>query len=73
MRNLAHAESEQHHILFEKDRTGRRCRRCSALREEAATVSTRIVTIPSPTVPAENKVDAEVGKAHHMHVTWSRQ
>ena len=34
---------------------------------------TRLVTIPSPTVPAENKVDAEVGKAHHMRVTWSRQ
>ena len=34
---------------------------------------TRLVTIPSPTVPTENKVDAEVGKADHMRVTWSRQ
>ena len=73
--NLVGREREREwlHSAFEKDRTGRRCRRCSILPEEVAAVSTRIVTIPSPTVPAETKVDAEVGKAHHMRVTWSRQ
>ena len=56
-------------------RTDRPCHCRPLVPDEAASLSTLMAAKSSPTGPAEEiwKVDAEVGKAHHMRVACRRQ